>query len=249
MNSLRVSAFFIVISFHFVSAAAETTPNDAQISEKALQTTVRFERRRDKGEYISIGHGSAFGIDLSHLGVDSHRYMLSAAHLVLEEGQLTRGDLRVELGKAKSWTKCRVVSIDKAHDICLLECDRDLESLTKLGDGDQKLGSRVLIAGSPQGVPICLSSGRLLSKEPHVERDVWEAAAKFNHGNSGGPVFDADTGKVIGVAVAGLRTADGEMQEGVAFFTPVKLIKSFLYDSVAEILLKDGKSPARISVR
>jgi S1-C subfamily serine protease len=252
MNSLRVSFVFAAVLLSLSGVcAADSTATDSQISEKALQSTVRLERRCDEGNYIRTGHGSAFGIDLSRYGIESHRYMLSAAHLVLDKdtGQITRGDLCAEVGKAHSWAKCRVVALDKTHDLCLLECDRDLETLSKLGGDDQKLGARLLFAGSPLGVPICLSSGRLVSKEPKVEREVWEAEAKFDHGNSGGPVFDADTGKLVGVAVAGLRTQSGDMKENIAFFTPLKLVKSFLSDSVAEILLKSNKILSGISIR
>jgi S1-C subfamily serine protease len=251
MGSLRASAFVLAVIFFsatFISAADSST-SDTQVSEQALQTALRFERRRDEGDYISIGHGTAFGIDLARYGIPSHRYMLSAAHLVLKDGQLSYYDLRVEVGKPNSWAKCRLVAIDKAHDICLLECDRELDSLSKLSDADQKVGSKVLIAGSPLGVPICLSPGRLTNKEPNVERQVWQAEAKFNHGNSGGPVFEADTGKLIGVAVAGMQDPTGDMKENIALFTPAKLIKTFLYETVADMLLKNNKSFDGISER
>jgi S1-C subfamily serine protease len=241
MRSVRASAFFFAF---FLSTAAycETSTTDSRISEKAVENTYRFERRRDEGRFVSVGHGSAFGIDLTNYGIDSHRYMLSAAHLVLDDGRLTSGDLRVEIGKSKSsWAKCRVVAVDKVHDLCLLECDRDLGDVSSLSDGEQKVGCKVLIAGSPKGVPICLSPGTLVSKEPNVQRQVWQAEAKFNHGNSGGPVFDAETGKIIGVAVAGIRRSGDDMDENIALFTPLRLVKAFLYESAAEILLKSNR--------
>src|SRR5690242_13901948 len=112
MGSLRVSVvvFAAVIFNAPVIFAADSSATDPQVSEKALHAAVRFERWCDEGDYYSIGHGTAFGIDLTSYGIQSHRYMLSAAHLVFRNGEM-RGDLRVELGKAKSWAKCRVVAV------------------------------------------------------------------------------------------------------------------------------------------
>ena len=53
------------------------------------------------------------------------------------------------------------------------------------------------------------------------------AEVKFDHGCSGGPVFSARTGKVIGVAVAGIPL-DHDMDYNKGLFVPVSAIESFI---------------------
>ena len=90
-----------------------------------------------------------------------------------------------------------------------------------------KLGSRVLVIGSPgfgdirldytvtQGI---VSSGlRTLHGARYVQTD-----AAINPGNSGGPVFN-ERGEVIGIATAGILFA-----QNVGFFVPTTLVRDYL---------------------
>ncbi|MGA2404498.1 MAG: serine protease [Syntrophobacteraceae bacterium] len=49
--------------------------------------------------------------------------------------------------------------------------------------------------------------------------DVYYADVRVNHGNSGGPVYSVETGKIIGVAVA-MNIAVVELQGGKPYITP-----------------------------
>ena len=230
----------LLLSLTFVSAASEGETKKS-VPENIAQSTLRLKMETPDGEYINTGWGAAFGIDLSAYGSNDSRYMLSAAHLVLSKTGhgLAKGDLKVEIpvnGKS-TWTTCKVVAVDQKRDLCLLRAAMDVPVLSKLcGKQEQQVGGTVMIVGCPSGVPPCVSIGKLTDKKPNVEGKMWEAAAKFYHGNSGGPVFDALNGQVMGVAVAGVSNGKGDMFRDKALFSPAAEIRAFIETMVAPLL-------------
>lgn len=236
----------IALSFVAVTHAADLRPA-AAITAQIVNSTVRVKVETDIGSSYIVGYGSAFGVDLSAYGVDKHRYLLSAAHLVLSDdgSRLLNGNVKVELPNSsqKRWVRCRVLSVTRVYDLCLLECDEDVPVVSQLTPGKTNLGvgSPIMVVGCPLGVQPQVSTGVLTDKDPLVSdrgHKVWEAAAAFNHGNSGGPVFCADCGTVIGVAVAGVRAGGGgpmDMDPRIALFTPYYCVKHFLDVSISKM--------------
>jgi S1-C subfamily serine protease len=242
MFKRHASAVLVAMSFYVATAfAADGETGSRNIPDKIAQSTVRLKLETPDGEYMVTGWGAAFGVDLSRLGATDPRYLLSAAHLVLKkDGKgLATGALSVEVpinGK-KVWTTCKVVAVDKKNDICLLRTSVDVPVINRIAISEsQSVGAQVMIVGCPSGVSPCVSIGKIVDKEPNVEGRLWEAAAKFYHGNSGGPVFDAHEGTVIGVAVAGVSNGQGDMRRDKALFLPADEIKNFLEKTVAPIL-------------
>jgi S1-C subfamily serine protease len=210
-------------------------------------STVRIRVETDQGGSFSVGNGSAFGVDLSAYGLPEQRYLLTAAHLVLSEDgeRLLNGKIRVELPglSRNTWVPCHVLAVTKVYDLCLLKCAADVPVISKLpaGNAGVPVGAKLLVVGCPLGVPPQVSTGTLADKEPLVSeryRRVWEANAAFNHGNSGGPVFSAEAGTVVGVAVAGVRAGGGgpqDMDPRIALFTPYYCVKHFLDVSIVRM--------------
>ena len=244
---LIVSAFLLSAS----SAGAESraaVAADVRIPAQVVDSTVRIKVETESGGSIICGYGSAFGVDLSAYGITRPRYLLSAAHLVLSEDgrHLLQSPVKVELphGSRKAWVRCRVLTVTRYYDLCLLECDEDIPVINKLAPTNPGLhiGAPIAVVGCPLGVPPQVSNGFLSNKDPLVSdrgHRVWEASAAFNHGNSGGPVFGVDHRAVIGVAVAGVRVRGGgtqDMDPGVALFTPYYCVKHFLDVSMEKIV-------------
>jgi S1-C subfamily serine protease len=219
-------------------AATAVIPAKAEIVQtplplKMAQSCVRLRLRTEDREFVTTGFGAAFGIDLAGYGLKGSRHLLSAAHLILNKtGDMAAGDLAVELPALKSsrWSQCKVVAYDKERDLCLLECEADIPVISQLNTDDHavEVDSAVMLVGCPSGAPPRVSYGWLTDKEPNVKGRLWEASASFYHGNSGGPVFDAIKGKVIGVAVAGVNNGSGDMDRNIALFAPYFEVKTFL---------------------
>ena len=231
MRKLAALAFCFVLSF--VALPLVRAQDSAE--NTVLKTTVRLQLQRAEGNELVTGHGAAFAVDLSDVGLTRPRYLLSAAHLVLDRyGRRAPGHLTIEVDHngRKVWEACKVVAVNRDADLCLLESPVDLPNLARLGRGDERVGEALLIVGCPKGVPPCVSHGQLTSKEPPVSGELWEARAKFWHGNSGGPVFDAKNQTLAGVAVAGGMDDTGDMDPHTALFTPMPVVRKFLKDAI-----------------
>ncbi|MGD0091139.1 MAG: serine protease, partial [Planctomycetota bacterium] len=171
-----------------------------------LDSTVRIRYERESNGRTFTGHGTAFGVDLSQYGYPASRHcLLTAAHNVLDDNKVPYSTLKIELRKGDNayWSQCRAVAWDEYLDLCIVESDDDLPNLLRLAASDPKVGSRLVLAGSPRGVPVGLFAGTLNRK---FERGTARSSATvpFVHGDSGGPMVDPVSGLVVGVAVAGL---------------------------------------------
>jgi S1-C subfamily serine protease len=249
-SSLKVLAW-IVCSVALLAGAAQGSEIGARIGTRALTPanlldgTVRLRTRTVERDYtVKTGWGAAFAVDLSKYGLVSSRYLLTAAHLInTSNGQIMpRGDLEIEVD-TDTWAPCRVVAMDQVRDLCLIESSVRLPVVSKISTSDdtQHLGEKVVIVGCPRGVPPCVSHGTLTDFEPPVSGIRWQAAAQFNHGNSGGPVYNALTGTVIGVAVAGISDGFGDMRPDTALFAPYTEVRRFLDVAVASGVLSHSR--------
>lgn len=211
--------FTAVICFSVNASDDQTIPNLA-----IPNCAVRIRHQRHEGAVTFTGHGTAFGVDLSSYGLTKPRYLLSASHNVQDDGNVY-GDIRIEISE-NEWISIAVVSFDPNLDICLLKSSVDLQSVAKLAEKDVAVGGNLTLVGSPRGAPIAIFDGILLRK---FDRGTVRSLAKitFDHGDSGGPFFDAKTGLVVGMAVAGVPK-DGDMDHEVGLYVPLVAITSFL---------------------
>ena len=200
---------------------------DTSLREHLLHSAVRIRYERIDGTAIVTGHGTAFSVDLSRWGYVGSRYLLSAAHNVLDNNGRPFSTLKVEIegSEQATWTRCRVLAVDKELDLCLVESNRPVLQQTVLAAGDEAVGHGVMLAGSPRGIPIALYDG-ILTKRFESGSVRSSASLPFDHGCSGGPFFNAK-GEVIGVAVAGVRQND-DMNKNIGLFVPLAGVTSFL---------------------
>lgn len=194
--------------------------------------------------------GSAFGIDLSEYGLPEKRYLVTAAHVALQQGGKPSDifEIQIRTDTVKEWVRCKLLVADKDRDLAVLEAEKDLPVIFKLAD-DEDVGAPVIVAGCPVGTTPSAAMGFLTSKDPEIRDQqvkcaVWQASAPFYSGNSGGPVLDAETHKVVAVLVAGLRTADGGgMVPNLALCIPCTEIRKLLDKA---FVLRDDEKKAEI---
>jgi putative serine protease PepD len=142
-----------------------------------------------------------------------------------------------------SKAQARLVGSDASTDVAVLDVDVPREKLQplELGDsGDLAVGEAVVAIGSPFGLEETLTTGVVsaLDREITAPNDFAIAGAiqtdaAINHGNSGGPLLDAQ-GRVIGINSQIESESGGS--DGIGFAVP----SNTLAPVVAE-LLADGE--------
>lgn len=175
--------------------------------------------------------GTAWGVDLSEYGIKEKKYLMTAAHVVLvEQRPVDKVEIQVRTEKVKKWLTCKIVAVDKDRDLALLEAPEEIPVVFKLG-AEPEIGTPVVHSGCPVGTVPSAALGFLTSKDPEgplaLRCKIWQASVPFFSGSSGGPVFDAETGNVIAILVAGI-SSNGSMVPNLAFIIPVFEVRHFL---------------------
>ena len=136
-----------------------------------------------------------------------------------------------------------LIAKDKYLDLALLKVDINNNSYISLSsDAPYKL-QKIIAAGYPFGKSLSddlkFTSG-IVSSLKGVEDDSTrlQIDAALNHGNSGGPIVDAESGELIAVAVSGLRK---DFAESINFGIKAAQVKGFLESNQINTKLKVTK--------
>jgi len=136
-----------------------------------------------------------------------------------------------------------LIAKDKYLDLALLKVDINNNSYISLSnDAPYKL-QKIIAAGYPFGKSLSddlkFTSG-IVSSLKGVEDDSTrlQIDAALNHGNSGGPIVDAENGELIAVAVSGLRK---DFAESINFGIKAAQVKGFLESNQINTKLKITK--------
>ena len=137
-----------------------------------------------------------------------------------------------------------VVGTDKSTDLAVIKVDAPSSELHPLSVGnsaDLQVGNGVVAIGSPFGLEETVTSGIVSALHRAIEapnnftiNDSVQTDAAINHGNSGGPLLNAQ-GQVVGVN-AQIRSDSGG-NEGVGFAIPSSTVRS-----IATQLISTGKA-------
>jgi S1-C subfamily serine protease len=170
---------------------------------------------------------------------DAHGYIATNAHVVTTDANRPADEVFVEFGDGNR-LPARVVGTDLNADLALLKVDPaelrgGAAALSPLPLGTTEglqVGDPVAAIGSPFGEQQSLSVGVVSATNRDIKSLTRftiaggiQTDAPINHGNSGGPLLDAD-GKVIGVNSQIRSTGGGG--EGVGFAIPVDTVKRSL---------------------
>jgi putative serine protease PepD len=138
----------------------------------------------------------------------------------------------------------QVVGTDASTDLAVLKVDAPASNLFPLSLGDSSklaVGDSVVAIGSPFGLEGTVTSGivsalhREMTSPNHFAIDnSIQTDAAINHGNSGGPLLNAQ-GKVVGITSQIESNSGGN--EGVGFAIPSNTVSS-----IAAQLISSGKA-------
>jgi len=136
----------------------------------------------------------------------------------------------------------RVVGTDASTDLAVLDVDAPSSVLYPLTLGDSskvQVGDNVVAIGAPFGLAETVTAGivsalhrQMTSPNNFTIDDSIQTDAAINHGNSGGPLLDAQ-GHVIGVNAQ--IESDSGGNDGVGFAIPSNTVKS-----IASQLISNG---------
>ncbi len=189
------------------------------------------------------------------------RIVATNAHVVIDQnegGELA--SIVVQVPGSTSEQRMRsasVLALDKSHDLALLRIDGPaLPALNLRDSGTVKEGQTIAFTGFPIGgalgfspvthrgmvsaiTPIALPSGNAQQLKENVIRrlksgsfDIFQLDGTAYPGNSGGPLFDVDTGEVIGiinmVLVKGTKEAALSHPSGISYAIPANYLKRLL---------------------
>ncbi|GEM01200.1 Trypsin-like peptidase domain-containing protein [Halolactibacillus halophilus] len=117
-----------------------------------------------------------------------------------------------------------IVGMSKEKDIAVIRVPQLINQRPMTIDTTQSIdiGTDILALGSPLGyqnsvsVGIISGTNRSFDIDGYSYDEVYQISSNITHGNSGGPLIDQTTGKVIGINSAGISDTD------IGFSIPIK---------------------------
>ena len=194
--------------------------------------------------FSATGPGAAQG---SGFVVSRDGYILTNSHVITSAGDSGVGssaeaarEVYVEF-KDRDRVRARIVGWDVFDDVGLLKVDPKAHALkpVPLGDSSRaRVGEPVAAIGSPFGNDNSLAVGVVSAVHRSIRSltssynltDAIQIDAPINHGNSGGPLFDA-RGRVLGIN-AQIRSDSGNA-EGVGFAVPINSARRSMAQLIA----------------
>jgi S1-C subfamily serine protease len=189
--------------------------------------------------------GNPFGGSQTQRALGSGFVIDKAGHVVTNY-HVVRGASTIQVSFSNNERfKAKVVGVDPSTDIAVLEVkvkSRALKALP-LGNSDfVRVGDQVIAIGNPFGLDRSVTAGIVSAVQRRIEAPnqlsishVIQTDAALNHGNSGGPLLNAQ-GQVIGVNAQIETGGQSQGNVGIGFAIPVNTVR----DVVAE-LIKRGK--------
>ena len=212
----------------WIARTAQVSPK-ASIIDEALEKTFLVESIDYKKSMQETG--SAFCV--------AKGYFVTCAHVVMNYDKNTESDLdfseyegtvSVTITVDNKKVDAEVVSFDGAKDLAILKADIDAEPF--LFDTTTTIGEEVFAVGSPHGFENNVAFGHISSSNRKI---YFHNEAPFYMfidlsilpGNSGGPIINRNTGKVVGVVTAIIGEGDSYgLSAGILSSYAVELCES-----------------------
>jgi S1-C subfamily serine protease len=210
--------------------------------------------------YYKSTNNPRFGLRGTGFVVGEGNRVITNAHVLVAPGEEDGRDLVVNVRTSKEGWETRratVLEIDATHDIAALQIEGPPIPGLRVRDSDTvKEGQSVAFMGFPIGgalgfspvthramissittISLPAATGRQLSERViRSLRDgnfgIFQLDGTAYPGNSGGPLFDADTGEVVGVInmvfVKGTRESALTNPSGISYAIPSKFFAELL---------------------
>ena len=173
-------------------------------------------------------------------------FVIDKSGHVVTNDHVVAGASRVQVSFSDNESmKARIIGEDPATDIAVLKVSAPSRALRPLALGDSdavQVGDEVIAIGNPLGYDRSVTAGIVSAlgrsiQAPNQVSTIGHAIqtdAALNHGNSGGPLLNAD-GKVIGVN-AQIAPSSSGANIGIGFAIPINTVRAAAAD-----LIRHGK--------
>jgi len=185
-----------------LEGCAATQAERRDVIRRILPSAVQLRSERSEG-----GRRAASGIVLASNPASKHSWIVTTRHFLDPVG---RQDVFVTAPGRKGRVKATVAAVSQEIDLAVIEIDGIALPPVELKE-TVRLGDLVWVAAYPWGKQLTVVSGvvsqlRAEEGEAPVEGTIRMVDASVSYGSSGGGVFDAETGALVGI-VEGYRTA------------------------------------------
>ena len=193
-----------------------------------IETTTRVQQSEDPF------FGNPFGATQTQRALGSGFVLDKAGHVVTNY-HVVRGANTIQVSFSNNERfKAKLVGVDPSTDIAALQVDvkaRALKALP-LGNSDGvRVGDQVIAIGNPFGLDRSVTAGIVSAVQRRIEAPnrlsishVIQTDAALNHGNSGGPLLNAQ-GQVIGVNAQIETGGVSQGNVGIGFAIPINTVK------------------------
>ena len=238
--------FWVVIS---VSAWAGALPGTIQMIKPSVVAVGSINKtRRPPSLFLGTGFAVSDGF-----------HVVTNAHVISEKLNQNRHEFLAVFyrnGSGEVIIPAKVVAMDSDHDLCLLKIDGKGIAPLQLGrDQDVREGELFAFSGFPLGaalgltmvthrgmisaitpVIIPVNHGKLLNSR-RIDRlvdpyPVFQMDATAYPGNSGSPLYDMESGRVVGIInmvfVKGAKENAIKYPSGITYAIPVSHIKTLM---------------------
>lgn len=239
------------------AAASPSTPAAFETSSKAL--TINEIYRRSAPGVVQVTttsvvnlptdpfFGNPFGPSQQEERALGSGFVLDKAGHVVTNYHVVQGAKTIEVSFSNNESvTAKLVGADPSTDLAILQVNVSSRGLAPLplGDSDKlRVGDAVIAIGNPFGFERSVTAGIVSALQRAIEAPngftidhAIQTDAAINHGNSGGPLLDAE-GEVIGVnSQISTGNTGGSGSVGIGFAVPVNTLKS-----VAAQLIRSGR--------
>jgi S1-C subfamily serine protease len=205
-----------------------------------IETTLRVPQQND------TFFGNPFGSTTQTERALGSGFVLDRAGDIVTNYHVVRSATSIQVSFSNNERyRARLVGNDPSTDIAVLKVTVPSSALKALplGDSDAvRVGDQVIAIGNPFGLDRSVTAGIVSAVQRRIESPnnlsiahVIQTDASLNHGNSGGPLLDAQ-GEVIGVNAQIETGGVSQGNVGIGFAIPINTVKD-----VAAQLIKHGK--------
>jgi S1-C subfamily serine protease len=203
-----------------------------------IETTTRVAQQDDPF------FGNPFGTAQTQRALGSGFVIDKAGHIVTNF-HVIRGATSIQVSFSNNERfKAKLVGVDPSTDIAVLKVGVKASALKALPLGNSdgvRVGDQVIAIGNPFGLDRSVTAGIVSAVQRRIEAPnqlsishVIQTDAALNHGNSGGPLLNAQ-GQVVGVNAQIETGGVGQGNVGIGFAIPINTVRDVVAD-----LIKNG---------